>query len=94
MGVVYVSNLEACTLTGKTARAKCGQTALMSQLGQWVVLIHELRQLGRTEEFFNCSHNRTNINQYLWCNNLGILNGHTFADYTLHTGKTDTELVL
>ena len=30
--------------------------------------IHELRQLARTKEFFDCCHNRTNIYKSLWCN--------------------------
>ena len=44
MAVVNISNLESCTVTGQTTRSKCGQTSLMSQLTQRVVLVHELGQ--------------------------------------------------
>ncbi len=45
MGVVDIADLETCALTGKTARTKGRQTALMRKLRQRVVLVHELRQL-------------------------------------------------
>ena len=93
MGVVYISNLEACTLTGQTARTKGRQTALMSQLSQWVVLIHELGQLGGTKEFLDSCHNRTNINQGRRIGYI-LLHRHALLDYPLHTGKTNAELVL
>ena len=44
MRIVNVSNLEACTVSRKTAGAEGGKTALMSKLGKRVYLIHELRQ--------------------------------------------------
>ena len=46
VGVVYISNLESGTVSGQTARSQGGETSLMGQLGQRVVLIHELGQLG------------------------------------------------
>ena len=46
MGVMYVTHLEACTLTGETARTQGRQTALVGQLCQRVMLVHELGQLG------------------------------------------------
>ena len=42
VGVVNVADLEACAVTGQTAGAQSGQTALVGQLGQRVVLVHEL----------------------------------------------------
>ena len=42
VGIVYISNLEACTVTGQTAGAECRKSSLMSKLGKGVVLIHEL----------------------------------------------------
>ena len=42
VGVVNISNLESCTVSGKTAGAQCGKTSLMSKLSKRVVLIHEL----------------------------------------------------
>ena len=66
----------------------------MRQLTQGVNLIHKLRQLRRTEEFFNRRGNRANVNQRLRRNHIQILDRHTLADNTLHSGKSDTELVL
>ena len=94
MGVVYVADFIACTLTRQTAGAEGGQTALMRQLCQRVVLIHELRQLAAAEEFFNSSNNRTDIDQCLRRNNLSILNRHTLSYNALHTCQTNAELVL
>ena len=66
----------------------------MSQLRQRVVLIHELGQLGASEELFHCSSYRFNIDQGLWCDAIHILGGHTLTNHSLHTGQTDTILVL
>ena len=65
MGVVNVSNLESCTVTGQTAGAQCGKTSLMCQLTQRVVLINKLRQLGRSEELFHSSCYRLDVDQRL-----------------------------
>ncbi len=51
MAVMYVTYLESGTVTGQTARAQCGQTTLVGQFCQRVVLIHELRQRRGAEEF-------------------------------------------
>src|SRR4051794_13961413 len=48
---VNVANLEARTLAAQTARPKGGETALVRDLRQRVGLIHELRELGRSEKF-------------------------------------------
>ena len=63
MCIVNVTDLEACAVSGQTAGAQCRQTALMGQLTQRVVLIHELGQLGRTEEFLDCRLDRLDIDQ-------------------------------
>ena len=66
----------------------------MSQLTQRVVLIHELGQLGRSEELLHCCGNRLDVDQGLRGNAIQILGGHTLTNNSLHTGKTDTVLVL
>ncbi len=47
VGVVNVSDLEVGAVTAQTAGAQSGQTALVGQLSQGVVLIHELATAGR-----------------------------------------------
>ena len=53
MGVVYIPHLESGTVPGQTARAQGGETALMGQLCQRVILVHELGQLGASEELLH-----------------------------------------
>ena len=94
VGIVYISNLESGTVSGQTAGAQCRQTSLVRQLTQRVILIHELRQLGRSEEFLHCCGYRFDIDQRLGRDLLSIVCGHTLAYHSLHSGQTDTILVL
>ena len=92
--IVNVTDLKSCTVSGKTTRSKCRQTSLVSQLSKRVVLIHELRQLRRTKEFFHgCSH-RLDIDQRLWRNSVLILCCHSFTNNSLQSGQTDSVLIL
>ena len=94
MGVMYISNLESGTVTGQTARSQCRETSLVSQLRQRVVLVHELGQLGASEELLHCCGDRFDVDQGLRGNAVHILGGHTLSYHTLHTGQTDAVLVL
>ena len=92
---VNVSNFEVRTVTGKTARTESGQTALMSKLCQRVRLIHELGQLGRSEELLNSCAYRTGIYELVRMCRLFVGSSvHSFTDISLHTGETDADLVL
>ena len=51
--IVDVANFEAGALTSESARSERRQTTLVRQLGERVRLIHELRQLRRSEERLN-----------------------------------------
>ena len=66
----------------------------MSQLTKRVILVHELRQLGRTEELFHCCSYRFNIDKGLRRNRLCVLCCHSLTNHTLQSGKTDAVLVL
>ena len=94
VGRVHVSHFHGCTVARQTARAQSGQTTLVGDACQRVVLIHELRQLGSSEELLDGGVHRTNVDQGLRGDGLRILGGHTFADHTLHTAQTGTQLVL
>ena len=92
---VNVTDFEVSTVTGKTARTECGQTTLMSKLCQRVRLIHELGQLGRTEELLNCCAYRTCIYELVRMSRLFVGSCvHALTDVSFHTGETDTDLVL
>ena len=53
MSIVNIADFKACAITGKTAGTQCIQTALMSKFRERINLIHKLRKLTCTEEFFN-----------------------------------------
>ncbi len=91
---VNVANLEACALTGETARAKCRKTALMGDFRQRVGLVHELRQLRRAKEFTHRSHNRLRIDQVVRHDRVDIDRGHALLDGALHAHQTDAIVVL
>ena len=91
---VHVSDFHACAVTGQTARAQSGQTTLVGQTRQRVVLVHELGQLRGTEELLDSCHDGADVHQGLRGDSLNVLGGHALADHTLHTGQTGTDLVL
>ena len=94
MGVMYVTHLESGTVTGQTARSQCGETSLMSQLTKRVILVHELGQLGGSEELLHCCSYGLDVDQILKGDLLSVMSGHAFAHHSLHSGKTDAVLVL
>ena len=94
VGIMYVTYLETCTVTAQTTGSQRGQTSLMGQLAQRVILIHELGQLGGTEEFLNSSLYRFDVDQNLRGNFFRIMSGHSFTNHSFHPGQTDTVLVL
>ena len=96
VAVVHVTDLKSGTVTGKTARAQRGKTALMGQFRQGVGLIHKLGKGRRSEELLDGGHHRADIDQRLGGDDIHILglDGHPLTDNALHSGKTNAELVL
>ncbi len=94
MRVMNVTDFEPCAFTGKAAGAEGGQTALMSQFSQRVCLVHELGQLGGTEEFLDGCRYRTDIDEGLGSHLVLVGSGHSFTNHSFHTGQADTELIL
>ena len=93
MGIMYVTNLKACTLTGKTARTQGRQTTLVRHLCQWIGLIHELRQCVRSKETINDAGYGLGVYQVCRCEHFIIANVHTLTNRTGHTSKTYCKLV-
>ena len=91
---MYISHLKSGTVSGKTAGAEGRKTTLVRQFTQRVILIHELRQLGGSEELLYRRGHGFNIDQALRCDRFLILGGHTLSDHTLESGKTHAILVL
>ena len=94
VGIMNVTHLESGPLSGKTAGTQGGKTSLVGQLGQGVVLVHKLGQLGASEELLHRRRHRLNVDQGLGSNSLHILGRHTLPYHALHSGKADAVLVL
>ncbi len=91
-----VADFEACAVTAQTAGAQSRQTALVGQLSQRVVLVHELGQRRRTDELLDGGDDRTDVDEGLRSDDALVLalQGHALTDDALHAGEADAELVL
>ena len=78
----------------KATRAKRGQTALVREARERVILVHELGELRRAEELLDGRHDRANVDEGLRRDIVSVLRSHALAHDTLHAGEADTELVL
>src|SRR5699024_4618789 len=96
VGVVHVTDFNAGTVTRKTARAQGRKTALVGQLGQGVVLVHELGQRAGADELPDGRDDGPDVDKALRCDFTGflVLQGHALAHNALHAGEADAELVL
>ena len=65
----------------------------MSNLGQRVSLVHELRQRVSTEERIDNARDSLGVDQIGWCEHLVIANVHALTDGTAHTSQTYRELI-
>ena len=93
--VMHVADFEAGALTREAARSERRQTTLVRQLGQRVGLIHELRQLRRSEERLN---HRADTVRALTRSSSEIflrigVDRHALLDQPRHARETDGELI-
>ena len=93
MGVVYISNLESCTVTTQTTGTKSRHTALVGNLSQRVLLIHKLAQSVGTEIGVDDRRDRLRIDKVGRSEDFVVANVHTLTYGTSHTSQTDTKLV-
>ena len=91
---VDVTDLDAGALTRQTAGAERRQAALVGQTRERVVLVHELRQLRRSEELLDRGDDGAHVDQGLRRDRLDVLRGHALADDALHARQTGADLVL
>ena len=94
VGRVHVAHLEAGPLARQTAGAERRDAPLVRDLGQRVVLVHELRELRGTEELLDCRRHRLGVNEFLRHQALGLGQRQTLLDRALDAHQTDAELVL
>ena len=92
--VVHVADFEAGALARQTARSERRQTTLVRQLGERIRLIHELRQLRRSEERLNDRRNRTRIHEIVERDLFRIgVDRHALLHQARHAAQADRELV-
>ena len=92
--VVNVANLESGALTRESARSERRQTTLVRQLGERVRLIHELRQLRRSEERLDDGRDRAGVDEVVERDLFRIgVDRHALLHQARHAGQTDRELV-
>ena len=94
VGGVHVSHFHRCAVARQAAGAQGGQTALVGHAGQRVVLVHELGQLGGSEELLDGRVHGADVDQGLRGDGLGVLRGHALAHDALHTAQAGAQLVL
>ncbi len=94
MGGVHVAHLEAGALAGQAARPQRRNPAFVGHFGQGIVLVHELRQLGRTEKFLGGGRHGLGVDQVLRSQPLGFGQAQAFLDRALDPHQADTEHVL
>ena len=93
MGHVHVTHLKASTFAGQTTWAKGRYTALVGDFGQRVGLVHELRQLRRTEELLQRRRNRLGVDQVVRHQRVLLCLTQTFLHSLFDTGQTRAVLV-
>ena len=93
VGVVHVADVEAGALAGESAGAECGEAALVGELGQRVGLVHELGELGASEELAHRRDDGADVDERARRRLLLVEDGHALLDDALHTEEADAELV-
>src|SRR5713101_3273758 len=91
---VHVAHLEAGALAGQAARSQGREAALVSDLGERVRLVHELRELAGPEELLDHRGHRLGVDQVVRHERLDLLQAHPLLDRALHADQADAVLVL
>src|SRR2546427_2143423 len=94
VAVVHVADVESGALARETTGAQRRETPLVRQLGQRVVLVHELRQLAGAEELLDRRDHRTRVDQRRRGDRVRITDRHALFDDSLHADEAHAELVL
>src|SRR5216110_1873741 len=88
LAVVHIAHLEAGALARESPRSQGREAPLVRQLGQWVGLIHELRQLRAAEERLDHRAHRPGVHQVVQGDPLRIVvDAHPLLDEPRHAGQ-------
>ena len=91
---VDVSHFEARTLTRQSTRSERREAPLVGEARERVRLVHELRELRRTEELLDRRDHGPDVDERLGRDRLDVLGRHALTHDALHTAQPDTQLVL
>ena len=91
---VHVAHLEAGALARQAARPQRRDAPLVRDLGQRVVLVHELRQLRGAEELLDRGGHRLGVDHLLRHQRLGLGDREPLLDRALDAHQADAEGVL
>ena len=94
VALVHVAHVEPGALAGQSAWTKRRQASLVSQLGERVGLVHELRQLAGPEELLDRRDDRTRVDQARGRDRPRVADRHALLDDPLHADQPHAELVL
>src|SRR6476469_268562 len=89
---MHVAHFEARALARETARSKRRDAALVRDLGEWVRLVHELRQLRRAEELLARGRDRLRVDQVVRQQVFALRLTETLAHRALDAHEARTEL--
>ena len=91
---MHVADFESGALAGQAARAQCRDATLVRDLGQRVVLVHELRELRGAEEFLHGRRDGLRVDHFLRHQRLGLRDRQALLHGALDTHEADAEGVL
>ena len=91
---MHVADFESGALARQTARSESRETPFMRDLRERIGLIHELRELARSEEFADGGHHGLGVYQVVRHGRRHFLvDRHLLFDGALHAHQADAELV-
>ena len=91
---MHVAHFETRALARQATGAQRRHPPFIRDLGQRVRLVHELRQLVRTEELLHCGGDRLGIDHVLRHQPLGFGERQPLLDRPFHANQAHAELVL
>ena len=91
---VHVAHLESRPLAGEATRAERRDAPLVRDLGERVVLVHELGELARAEELLDHGGDGLRVDQLLGHQGVGVREAQALLHRSLHAHQPDPELVL
>ena len=94
VGRVHVAHLEAGALAGEAPGTERRNAPLVGDLGERVRLIHELRQLRRSEEFLDRGRDRLGVDEVVRQQVLALGLAEALLHRALHAHEPRAELIL